>query len=98
MRSRFLGQCGALTKTANYENYERFRPLHGDGKPLWELKEHDHRLYCVRIPVGSGQVNLVLLSGWIKDKQGKTDRERREIEKAKNLYEEFLKEYPGGNI
>lgn len=98
MRNRFLGQCAALTRDPNYVNQQRFHPLHGDGKPLWELKEHDHRLYCVRIPVGAGRIDLVLLNGWIKDKNGRTEREDREIEKAKKLYKEFLTEYPGGNI
>jgi hypothetical protein len=97
MRKRFDGQCRALTITgADYANQERFHPLHGEGKPLWELKEHDHRLYSVRALVGIGRIDVVLLNGWIKDKKGKTDKEDREIEKAKSLYGEFLKEYPGG--
>jgi hypothetical protein len=97
MRERFDGQCRALTITgASYANQQRFHPLHGEGKPLWELKEHDHRLYSVRTPVGADRIDLVLLNGWIKDKKGKTEKEDREIEKAKSLYAEFLKEYPGG--
>jgi len=42
--------------------------------------------------------NIVLFNGWIKDKNGKSEREDREIEKAIDLYKEFLAEYPGGNI
>jgi hypothetical protein len=38
------------------------------------------------------------LNGWVKDKDGRTEREDREIEKAKSLYEEFLNEYPGGIV
>jgi hypothetical protein len=37
----------------------------------------------------------VLFNGWIKDKEGKTDREKREIEKAIDLYTEFSEEFPG---
>jgi hypothetical protein len=97
MRKRFFGQCDALTKQgAGYVNHQRFCPLHGDGKPLWEFKEHDHRLYCIRAPVGTERIDVVLLSGWTKDKRGKTEREDREIERAKSLYYEFLNEFPGG--
>ena len=100
MRKRFDGQMVALTKDggAEYENHQRFRPLHGNGKPLWEFKEHDHRLYCARYPRCLGKVDIVLFNGWIKDKEGRTDREDREIERAKLLYNEFLAEYPGGDI
>jgi hypothetical protein len=41
---------------------------------------------------------VVLLNGWIKEKKGKTEKEDREIAKAKSLCQEFLDEYPGGNI
>src|SRR4051812_39469035 len=85
MRVRFNGQFDALTKDgagAAYANHERFHPLHNDGKPLWEFKEHDHRLYCARLPRSMGKMDIVLLHGWIKDKRGKSDRENREIGKA----------------
>jgi len=100
MRKRFLGQWDALTKHggSSYENQQRFHALHGEGKPLWEFKEHDHRLYCVRMPRSGGMVDIVLLNGWSKEKTGRTERENREIEKAKDLYNEFLAEYPGGEI
>ena len=98
MRNRFLGQFWALTKDAGYVNHQRFRPLRDKGKPLWEFKEHDHRLYCIRLAVGVDRIDVVLLSGWVKDKDGRTGREDREIEKARGLNEEFLTEYPGGKL
>jgi hypothetical protein len=98
MRKKFRGQFDALTKMgAPYHNGQRFRPLGGDGKPLWEFKEFDHRLYVARFVTGSTVV-LVLLSGWVKEKRGRTEIEDREIRKAMDLYYEFLKEYPGGRI
>lgn len=101
MRSRFIGQMDALSKEgggSSYENHQRFRPLRAKGKPLWEFKEHDHRLYCARFSRRDGRVDIILFNGWTKDKQGKTEREDREIEKAQSLYTEFLREYPGGDI
>jgi hypothetical protein len=100
MLNRFKGQFDALSKTgAGYCNHERFRPLRGEGKPLWEFKEHDHRMYCHRQVVQNTQiVHVVLLNGWVKEKKGKTEKEDREIAKAKSLCQEFLDEYPGGNI
>ena len=101
MRNRFKGQMDALTKEGGgteYENHQRFRPLQRAGKPLWELKEHDHRLYCARLPREAGKMDVVLFNGWIKGKEGKTDREDREIEKAASLYNEFLADYQGGDI
>src|SRR5260370_26122513 len=98
MRNRFLGQCGALTKDASYVNQQRLHPLRDPGKPLWEFKEFDHRLYCIRISVGADKIDVVLLNGWVKDKKGRTEREDREIRKAKSLYEEFLDEYSGVKI
>jgi len=99
MRKRFAGQFDALAKRvgADYENRERFTPLRGHGKPLWEFKEHDHRLYCHRHPIRN-YVQIVLFNGWVKDKKGPTDQEDREVEKAKRYYAEFLIEYPGGKI
>ncbi len=83
---------------ADYCNQQRYWPLHGDGKPLWEFKEHDHRLYSYRHVVqGTKSVQIFLFHGWVKEKRGRTEKEDREIEKAKTLYEEFLLEYPGGH-
>jgi hypothetical protein len=99
MRNRFRGQCDALTKLgAEYVNYERFHALQKPGKPLWELKEHDHRLYCARRQLDLERIDLVLLNGWIKDKTGRTEKEAREIERAQTIYMEFLNEFPGGVI
>jgi hypothetical protein len=41
---------------------------------------------------------VILLSGWVKEKKGKTEKEDREITKAKNVCVEFFNEYPGGNL
>jgi len=96
MLKKFAGQFDAITKMGSaYCNHERFRPLHGYGKPLWELKEFDHRQYCVR-NVWADAVTLVLLNGWVKGKEGKTEKEKREIERALGLYQEFICEFPGG--
>ncbi|MGO4882189.1 MAG: hypothetical protein ACLP59_15355 [Bryobacteraceae bacterium] len=78
MRRRFDGQLDALSKDGGgvqYENQQRFHALHGDGKPLWEFKEHDHRLYCARLQRGTDRLDVVLFSGWIKDKKGRTEKE-----------------------
>jgi hypothetical protein len=100
MLNKFKGPFDALMKTgAEYCNAVRFKALLGAGKPLWEFKEHDHRLFCYRSVVHNTKfVLVVLFNGWIKEKKGKTDKEVREIERAKSLYAEFLSEYPGGNI
>jgi hypothetical protein len=101
MHDRFKGQLASMSKEGcgtEYENPERFRSLRNKGKPLWELKEHDHRLYCARIPRDVPNMDIVLFNGWKKDKEGRTDREDRQIEKAISLYNEFLEEYPGGSI
>jgi len=92
MQKRFAGQFDALTKIGtSYCNGQRFRPLAGAGKPLWEFKEFDHRLYCHR-QVFKDMILVVLFNGWIKDKKGRTDRENREIQRARDLYGEFLDE------
>ncbi len=92
MQRRFAGQLDALTKTGkSYCNAQRFTPLRGAGKPLWEFKEFDHRLYCHR-HVQNDTVLVVLFNGWIKDKKGRTDREDREIQRAISLYAEFVAE------
>lgn len=99
MRNRFKGQFHVLTISgAQYHQQQQFRPLSGHGKPLWEFKEHDHRLYCYRKPYEGASVLIVLLNGWVKDKEGKTREEDREIEKAQSLCNEYMNEYPGGNI
>src|SRR5271166_1723150 len=83
MRKRFAGQFDAVSKMGSeYENHQRFTPLRGSGKPLWEFKEHDHRLYCFRQIREARAVLIVLFSGWIKQKTGKTEKEQREIERA----------------
>jgi hypothetical protein len=76
---------------ARFENYERFHALTGTGKPLWEFKEHDHRIYCHR-KVEGDRVNVVLLHGWIKDKKGRSLQEGNEVTRAQNLLQEFLAE------
>lgn len=81
---------------ARYNNQQRFWSLSGNGKPLWEFKEHDHRLYCARLVKGE-KIIVVLFNGWIKDKPGKTERETREIQKALDLYKEFNCEFHGGS-
>jgi hypothetical protein len=89
MRKRFDGSFSALTMMGpSYHNPQRFKPLQGKGKPLWEFKEHDHRLYCSREVVGDW-VEVVLLSGWVKDKAGKSSEENAQIEKALNLLNEL---------
>lgn len=96
MVRKFKGQFDAVTKCgAAYCNDQRFTPLRGDGKPLWEFKEFDHRLYCCRRVIPPNRVVLVLFSGWAKQKKEKTDREKREIQRAMDLHDEFMKE--GGN-
>lgn len=92
MRKKFHGTFGALVRMgADLVNDERFKPLKGPGKPLWEFKEHDHRLYCARNQTGQN-VDVVLLAGWIKDKKGKARQEAREVERAISLYVEYVRE------
>jgi hypothetical protein len=99
MCKRFAGQFDAISKMGSeYENHQRFTPLRGRGKPLWEFKEHDHRLYCFRRVLQARAVLIVLFGGWIKQKAGRTDKEDREIERAMQLYNDFMNEYPGGNV
>lgn len=90
MLNKFAGQFQALrVMGAEYEQYQRFRALHGEGRPLWEFKQHDHRLYCAR-EVSGMSVVVVLFNGWVKDKAGKSDEERREIARALGLYGEYM--------
>ena len=94
---KFKGQFHCLTSMgARYCNHERFKPLHDKGKPLWEFKEGDHRLYCARL-VKENRLIIALFNGWIKDRRGRTEKEEREIEKAVGLYEEFKVEFQGGS-
>jgi hypothetical protein len=60
-------------------------------KPLWEFKEHDHRLYCFRKQQGS-RVDIILFNGWIKDKAGKSIEEGRHIGTALAYYAEYIAE------
>ena len=75
---------------AEYYISQRFKALIGDGKPLWEFKEHDHRLYCERRVIDGKRVSVVLLSGWIKDKKGKSKREKNEVATAQTLLRECI--------
>jgi hypothetical protein len=68
---------------------QRYKPLTGDGKPLWEFKEHGDRIYCERLIINGNQVLITLFNGWSKGKEGRTNREDTEIAKAKTLYQEF---------
>lgn len=90
-RKKFLGQFDAIAKhgTDIPVLHQRYKPLTGDGKPLWEFKEHDGRLYCERLIFDEDKVAITLLNGWTKDKKGKTRREDTEIIKAQNLYQEL---------
>jgi hypothetical protein len=93
MLKKLSGGFQALTVMGkDYVNDQRFRPLTKKaGKPLWEFKEHDHRLYCARIVRGNA-VEIVLLHGWSKDKEGPSREEDQQIATAISLYEEFLAE------
>jgi hypothetical protein len=90
-RKKFMGQFDALAKHGTDIPVipERYKPLTGDGKPLWEFKQHDDRIYCERLVVGGNKVLIMLFNGWTKDKAGRTRREDIEIVKAQNLYQEF---------
>ncbi len=93
---RFKGQFQQIVnhQGATCINDYRFYPLRGDGTPLWEFKEHDHRLYCSREVIGKG-VEIVLFNGWIKDKKGKAKEERAQIKRAKTLLGEYGTEPKG---
>ena len=100
MAKKFRGSFDALSKQgARYYNEQRFKPLIGNGKPLWEFKEHDHRLYCYRRPDATNDgVDVVLLNGWVKDKKGKSNEEIAKVATAQALLVEFRAEYPDGSI
>lgn len=92
LRLQFLGSFGVSCRRGHeYYNHTRFKPLHGKGVPLWEFKEHDHRLYCVREFPRPDLMRIVLLNGWTKDKS-KSRQELNEIETAQHLYREYLAE------
>ena len=95
MSSRFDGSFGGVTQIgARYVNSQRFKPLKDKGKPLWEFKEFDHRLFCLRRQHGE-EVTVVLLSGWVKDKGGRSKEEEREISRAHGLADELWAEHGG---
>lgn len=100
MQKKFGGSLVAIMMSgADYHVSERFRVLSGAGKPLWEMKEHDHRWYCHRYVIpGTKSVQIFLFNGWVKDKKGKTERENREIAKAIGFYHQFLQENRGGHV
>jgi hypothetical protein len=95
---KFKGSFDALSKMgAEYYNPQRFKPLVGNGTPLWEFKEFDHRLYCYRRPDATNvNVEVVLFNGWVKDKEGRSREEVEKVATAQSLLSEFLAEYPGG--
>ena len=93
MRDKFEGPFAAVTKLgATFCNQQRFKPL--KTKPLWEFKEHDHRIYCYSNQQGN-RVDIVLFNGWVKDKSGKTGKEEREIGTAFALFAEYMAEISG---
>jgi hypothetical protein len=91
--NKFRGSFYALTvQGKSYENHERFKPLtRKEGKPLWEFKEHAHRLYCIRTVKGDA-VDIILLHGWSKDKEGRSKEEDLQIATAMSLFEEYRAE------
>lgn len=90
MRPKFNGSFEAVSSMgARYLNSERFKPLQDKGKPLWEFKEHDHRLFCFRKQTGDSVV-IVLLNGWVKDKAGRSKEEAREITRAQGVLADFM--------
>ena len=93
-RNKLKGEFEAVTlRGRNHENHQRFKALTGKGKPLWEFKEFDHRVYCSReCRPDSEWVEVVLLYGWTKQKRGKHKEEDNEIENAQRLYDEYLEE------
>jgi hypothetical protein len=95
MQNKFEGQFRAVTTIGRtYHNGERYKPLKDKGKPLWEFKQHDHRLYCCRECKGEW-VKVILLCGWVKQKSGKTKSENAEIATAMRIFEEYEKSKEG---
>lgn len=92
---KFDSQFNAICQLgSDYRNAERFKALTGDGKPLWEFKQFDHRLYAIR-EVVEDQTTVVLLGGWQKDKNGRSLEEAREIAKAQTLRDEYQRLHGG---
>ena len=88
---RFKGCFLALGEMGDqYLNDQRFKPLKGHDKPLWEFKEHDHRLYCIRFVKGNS-VEVILFCGWYKN-TGTAKEESRFIQRAHLLHQEYLDE------
>jgi len=94
---KFEGSFDVATKIGStYYNHQRFKPLHNEGKPLWEFKEHSHRIYCMRTELPAQVMHIVLLNGWTKDKDGKAKQEAREIKSAKALLTEMQQQLRKG--
>jgi hypothetical protein len=89
IRKRFKDSFGAAVQLgSDYMIHERFHPLHDDGRPLWEFKEHKHRLFCQRTVTGKS-INIILFNGWKKDKDGRGKKEEEaQIQRAQNLLNE----------
>ena len=66
---------------SEYENGESFTALQRDGKPLWEFKEHELRLYCLRRQIGNC-VYVVLLNGWSKGANRSRQQTRESSERS----------------
>jgi hypothetical protein len=89
-QKKFKGSFDAITQMGSkYYNRERFKALIGDGRPLWEFKEFDQRLYCYR-ECNGGVAKVILLNGWEKQKSGKSKEEKAHIETAQRLLAEYL--------
>lgn len=73
-----------------YVNDNRFKPLKGEDRPLWEFRERDLRVYCIRIVRGNS-VDVILLYGWYKNK-GTAKEESRHLQRAHALHAEYLGE------
>lgn len=83
-RKKFDFSFLALVKLGcEYENGQSFTALQRDGRPLWEFKEHELRLYCLRKRIGD-RVYAVLLNGWSKG-ANKSQRQTKQIERAQSL-------------
>jgi hypothetical protein len=92
-KRKFDGSFDALTQMgAKYYVSQRFKALSGNGKPLWEFKEHGLRLFC-HIERTGDFVMAVLLNGWDKQKKKKKGQDKEEnaqIETAHRLRQEYL--------
>jgi hypothetical protein len=86
---RFFEQFGRLGMLLVSDH--QFKPLTDRGKGLFAIKQHDHRLFAYRGPDDRGKPHLVLLNGWVKDKdssKGGCPEERREMDRAMALAKE----------